>query len=141
MIAVKVHVVRLPVLLAAGLLLTLAACRSTHTRKAVALNRAMETVHSHYLHFFYKVEHLFYGVEFADREGVSGAASDLLGALDEPAITGYSSDAEYVSSLDGTRAAVRRFLERGSFDEESGLLKLRKQVFRSCQSCHDSYRR
>ena len=112
------------------LLLALPACQFSHTRRVIELNRAMEDVHFHYLN-------LFYEVEFESAAGVNRAATDLLAALDDPAITGYSSQAEYLSSLEGTVAAVRQFLG----PDPSRLLTLRKRVFRGCQSCHDAYRR
>ena len=109
--------------------------------KTIQLNHAMELVHYRYLD-------LFSQVEIDNREGMAVAAEDLLKALDDSAIKGYSSNADYQNSLEETRVAVRQFLltmeseikGKGSSEKSKSPLRLRKQVFKACQSCHKNYR-
>lgn len=121
------------VLLVAGILLCAAGCG------AISLNTAMEAVHYRYLD-------LFSQVEIKDGAGIQAAAGELLAALDDPAVVGYSSGAEYQQRLRQSREAVAAVRESVPLDEQalgsrSPLPGLRKKVFRSCQMCHDTFRR
>ncbi len=117
----------LPAALAA--FLVLAGCAS------VRLNRAMEKLHVHYLDLFYQIEN-------RDLVEIREAARALSQALDDPAITGYSSDEEYRHHLERNRTAAEEFvLKVEAFQLNENVLRLRRELYASCEACHKSYRR
>jgi hypothetical protein len=102
---------------------------------SIRLNNAMnDRVHVHYLDLLYLVEN-------RDLARVPAAARALSGALDDPAIAAYSSDAEFQEFLAGTRKIADELAAgEGSLDEKSAD-RLRKRLGDSCESCHRAYRR
>ncbi|MBI4582587.1 MAG: hypothetical protein HY717_00945 [Planctomycetes bacterium] len=113
----------------AGAFLVLSGCAS------IRLNRAMEKLHVQYLDLFYQIEN-------RDPVEIREAASALSQALDDPAISGYSSEEGYQKHLERTRAAAEEFVRKAdAFQLNENLLRLRRQLYASCDACHKSYRR
>ncbi len=102
---------------------------------AIRLNAAMERVHYAYLELFSKVE-------LGDGEAARAAAGGLASALEDPAIIAYSTEPEYRRLLEETRDAIATFIVDATDQADmKTLLRARANVFESCQTCHQDFRR
>ena len=118
----------LPGILALAFLALLpAGCRHVH------LNWAMERINERYVD-------LFYGIEADGRDEIRTEVRELVDALSEPAVTGYSTEPDYQRFLDQLNQTASLMYQEARGEDRQPLLVLRSRLFTTCQACHEQYR-